>query len=147
MSRSWLTLCAVLLALVPGLRAGEAWSQLKLGMTADETRTKLGNPMLRTSGKGFETWIYDRGAEAVLYGSLIGWTSPAAANESGPAATSAPRSVDIWSTADHSAERPLTFLSLLPQPPAPPPPKRVAPASPSLRPDDAWVPLYMQRRR
>src|SRR4051812_43734805 len=79
-----------LLALASGLAsAAENWAQLKLGMTAEETLAALGRPTLRTTGRGFEIWIYDNGAEALLFGSLIGWTTPASTS-----ATT--RSRDVW---------------------------------------------------
>lgn len=58
-------------------------------MTADETLATLGAPLLRTSGNGFELWTYDRQAEVVFYGDLVGWTSPATNTEN-------PKPVDVW---------------------------------------------------
>jgi hypothetical protein len=68
------------------------WGQLKVGTTARQAVTLLGEPLSRRHGKGFETWIYDQGAEVLLYrgSAVIGWTAPASANL-------AARSSDVWS--------------------------------------------------
>lgn len=146
-------LSALLFALAAGLLHGEEnWSQLKLGMTANQAAAALGRPMQRTLGNGFEIWIYDNGAEALLFGSLIGWTTPTSA--SSPMAKPIERSRDIWSEDCSEAIYP-TFLSLLPQPTAiihattirrnaPPPPP---PPQPVQRDRDVWLPLYTLSRR
>ncbi|HEX2852606.1 MAG TPA: hypothetical protein VHO24_05155 [Opitutaceae bacterium] len=89
----------------PGSRAAEKWDQLKLGMSVEETLAALGQPLSRNTGRGFETWTYDKGGDALIYGSLIGWTAPASANV-------AVRSKDVWSENRNLPY--LTFLSLLP---------------------------------
>ena len=88
-------------------RGAENWSQLKLGMTSDETVAKLGRPMFRTSGNGFELWNYDNGSEVLLFGSLVGWTVPRTSN-------AVLRSTDIWQANSSKTYLP-TFLSLFPQ--------------------------------
>ncbi len=68
------------------------WGELKVGTSARQAVTLLGEPLARRRGKGFETWTYDQGAEVLLYrgAAVIGWTAPASANL--PA-----RSGDVWS--------------------------------------------------
>lgn len=68
------------------------WAQLKVGISARQTITLLGQPLFRRHGKGFETWTYDQGSEVLLYGgnAVVGWTAPASANLP-------ERSRDIWS--------------------------------------------------
>lgn len=68
------------------------WSRLKIGMTAGETASLLGDPIFQRRGHGFVTWTYDDGAEVLLHatGSVVGWTAPAKAVE-------AMQSADIWS--------------------------------------------------
>jgi hypothetical protein len=68
------------------------WARLKIGMTADETFSLLGEPISSRRGHGFVTWTYDDGAEVLLHatGAVVGWTAPAAAAASA-------RSADVWS--------------------------------------------------
>lgn len=128
------------LTLSPSWLIGEVdWSELTLGMTAEETITTLGPPMMRCRGRGFERWTYDDGAEVLFYGSLVGWTSPG----SGPATG---RSLDVWSENRSGPYFP-TFLALLPQressatPPAPV-------ARPAAKPGaQIWLPAHVYRRR
>lgn len=125
------------LALAPvATRGAEAWKHLKLGMTADETVAVLGVPLIRTAGNGFELWTYDNGAEALLFGSLIGWTASGSANV-------AERSFDIWRArrADSSAP---SFLGMLPRTNLGSATKRRN--GPALAPSDReWLPLYFRR--
>jgi hypothetical protein len=95
----------VLLSLLaPGfIRGAEAWTRLKLGMSADDAVAVLGEPLIRATGKGFELWIYDHDAEALFYGPLIGWTTPAGGEN--PV-----RSVDIWQPTRPGADQPVYFL-------------------------------------
>ena len=92
--------------------AAENWGNLKLGMSVEETLAALGQPLMRTSGRGFETWTYDKGGDVLIFGSLIGWTAPASARM-------AVRSKDIWS--ENRSLTYLTALSLVPRrfPPSP----------------------------
>jgi hypothetical protein len=53
------------------------WTQLRIGMSADELVSVLGDPVFRRHGRGFETWTYDQGAEVLVYGIVVGWTTPA----------------------------------------------------------------------
>lgn len=75
--------CFLLLFASTG-RAADGWTQLKRGMTADETRAALGKPLLSSEGYGFAVWIYDHGTEVVFYDRVIAWTAPHAANAGGP---------------------------------------------------------------
>ena len=130
-----------LLLLLPLLGRGEEnWSQLKLGMTAEQTFTALGSPMFRTSGTGFELWTYDNGSEVLLYGSLIGWTAPRSAHV-------AVRCSDIWQANHSEAELP-TFLTLLPPPTSKPGARRrEATRAVGGSDNDVWLPFYVTRRR
>src|SRR5690242_9682961 len=76
----------------PLAAAPKPWSRLKVGTPAQEVLTLLGDPVCARTGKGFETWIYDDGAEVLLWrtGTVIGWTEPADASLANP-------SRDIWS--------------------------------------------------
>ena len=102
-------------------RATENWGQLKLGMSVEETLAALGQPLIRTAGRGFETWTYDKGGDVLIYGSLIGWTAPVSAQL-------VVRSKDIWSENRHLPY--LTFSSLLPSRIPPSPRRSTAQASP-----------------
>ncbi|MBI5691292.1 MAG: hypothetical protein HZC55_14505 [Verrucomicrobia bacterium] len=129
------------LALAPSPAPGEEpWSNLKLGMTPEEAYLTLGFPLLRTAGKGFETWTYDDGAEVLLHGSLIGWTTP----RSLPAPA---RHVDVWRNRPKADYFP-TFLAAIPPPPPPLPATRIDPATlevPSSQ--RTFLPFYVYRRR
>jgi len=96
--------CALLLG-TNGLWAAD-WSALKIGMTPAETMGALGEPLIRTSGQGFDIWIYDNQAEAVFYGPLVGWTSPRTA-------TAQAQTVDVWQAAAPGSP---TSVQVLPRP-------------------------------
>ena len=58
--------------------AAEGWAQMKSGMNRLETAAVLGTPLFKNTGRGFELWIYDSGAEVVCYrGTVVAWTAPA----------------------------------------------------------------------
>ena len=59
------------------LSAEQSWAQLKVGMAADDALEVLGEPVSVRRGRGFETWIYDHGAEVLVYPVVVGWTAPA----------------------------------------------------------------------
>jgi hypothetical protein len=98
------------------------WAQLKIGMSAEELVDVLGEPVFRRQGRGFETWTYDHGAEVLVYGIVVGWTSPEAPGLK-------LRSQDVWTAHPKSAFIPAlqTALRKAVRPPAPP----VAPAKPA----------------
>lgn len=130
-------LLGLLLALAPvATRGADAWARLKLGMTADETTAVLGAPLIRTAGHGFELWTYDNGAEALLFGSLIGWTASGSASV-------AERSFDIWRARRADSSSP-SFLGMLPRTNVTSTTKRRngPAAAPSER---EWLPLYFRR--
>jgi hypothetical protein len=53
------------------------WTQIKAGVTPEQTTAALGQPLIRTYGRGFEVWIYDSRGEVVFGGGpALGWTSP-----------------------------------------------------------------------
>ena len=68
----------VLAILVAGsARAASPWDNLKAGMSSGDVRAQLGEPLLRSAGRGFEIWIYDARTEVVwLRGAVIAWTPP-----------------------------------------------------------------------
>lgn len=85
--------------------AAEKWSQLKIGMSADEALATLGPPLARSAGRGFQTWTYDKGGDVLIFGTVVGWTAPVSAKV-------AVRSKDVWS--ENRDGTYLTFYSLLP---------------------------------
>lgn len=55
MSRFLFLRFLLLLALVPGfIRATDSWNPLKIGMTSEQAALKLGAPLIRYTGMGFE---------------------------------------------------------------------------------------------
>jgi hypothetical protein len=103
--RGSLTGLCLLLALNQ-VRASDGWLLLKLGMTGSEVTAALGNPLICSKGRGFERWTYDNGAEVLIHGLLIGWTSPGVADVVN-------RSTDIWQAG--SADTPSAVI-ISPQP-------------------------------
>lgn len=97
-------LSLALLSIGGAARAADEWSQLRLAMTGKEVVAVLGQPLLRSSGHGFDRWVYDNGAEVLLHGTLIGWTIP------GTSAV-AERSVDIWKLRDANSRASAASLS------------------------------------
>ena len=122
---------ALMLALTSGLaRAADAWTQLKLGMTTDQALAKLGEPLLRSTGQGFEIWTYDSRGELVFYGPLVGWTSPGVGETAG-------RTVDVWQAA---SDKDANARRVLPRPvPADKPLAR------RLADSDSSLPTYRRR--
>lgn len=117
-----LRLTIVSLLLVSSLSAEPMpWSQLKIGMSADELVSVLGDPVFRRQGRGFETWTYDEGAEVLVYGIVVGWTTPGAHGLK-------IHSRDVWADHPKGAFMPTvqTALGKAVRPPA----KPVAPAKP-----------------
>ncbi len=76
-----LLIFAVLAALtsIP-VRAATAsdWTKLKTGMNSDEAVKQLGQPLMRTSARGVEIWIYDGHGEIVFDGGPLKFWSVAA---------------------------------------------------------------------
>lgn len=83
--------CLFLLLASNHVRADGGWSLLKLGMTGSDVTAVLGRPLICSKGHGFERWTYDDGAEVLLHGLLIGWTTPGLADVG-------KRSSDVWQT-------------------------------------------------
>lgn len=54
------------------------WTCLREGITVGETAEALGQPLIRTYGRGFEVWIYDSRGEVVFAGGerALGWSLP-----------------------------------------------------------------------
>jgi hypothetical protein len=51
------------------------WTKLKSGMNVAEATRQLGQPLIRTAGRGVEIWIYDGRGEAVFDGGpLKSWS-------------------------------------------------------------------------
>ena len=99
----WLLAALFVLALKP-LSGAVGWALLKVGMSTDEAMEVIGDPLMKTYGRGFELWIYDNHAEAVFYGGpLIGWTTPAKGKTKG-------RAVDVWQRKPGPPETPIFIL-------------------------------------
>jgi len=79
---------AVLCAALTRVHAAAEWDKLKAGMASDAALKELGEPLIRTYGRGFEVWIYDGKGEALFTGSLKAWTvaKPSAESLSRPIA-------------------------------------------------------------
>jgi hypothetical protein len=59
------------------------WTKLKGGMNGDEATRQLGQPLIRTTGRGVEIWIYDGCGEAVFDGGpLKSWRAATPSAES-----------------------------------------------------------------
>jgi hypothetical protein len=79
MPRFTLSLPFLLLAGLSFPSAGLAdWTCLREGITLEETAEALGQPLIRTYGRGFEVWIYDSRGEVVFAGGerALGWSLP-----------------------------------------------------------------------
>jgi hypothetical protein len=143
MSRLPCRLIALITLIFPALiRADDEWSQMKLGMTPEETVALLGQPLLSTKGRGFETWIYDHGAEILLYDTVIGWTTPGLAKVGS-------RSTDVWRA---NGARPYfpTFMAAVPRRREPAPEPRAVPQGAPQgggSTEDIWLPAYVGRAR
>lgn len=111
---SWFIKGVVVSLLAAAAAAGasprERWTQLKAGMTAEETAAAIGKPLIRTSGRGYELWIYDSCAEVLFqHGPVAAWTVPV------------PNPVSEARPIEHDFIRGVFFL--------PPPATRVRPAA------------------
>ena len=101
-SISYFTLFIILLS--GSLQGAESWGVLKVGMSSDEASEVLGEPLLKTIGRGFELWIYDNSAEAVFFGGpLVGWTAPRDFK-------AMPRIVDVWQRKPGAPNAPVYIL-------------------------------------
>lgn len=90
------------------LAGSEDWSQLHIGMSAEQALEALGLPLIKTASNGFELWIYDNHAEALFYGGpLIGWTTPSKDPIRGHA-------VDVWARKPGVPATPSFILPRLP---------------------------------
>ncbi len=99
----WYLMSFVILA-TSSLRGADGWAQLKVGMSADEATEALGLPLMKTSARGFDLWIYDNNAEALFFGGpLVGWTTPRDLK-------SVSRTVDVWQRTPGSTAPPSFIL-------------------------------------
>lgn len=76
---------ATLGLLAASLRAAPApdWTKVKVGMNSEEAVKELGEPLIRTYGRGIEVWIYDGRGEALFTGGpLKSWTAGSPTPES-----------------------------------------------------------------
>jgi hypothetical protein len=90
------------------LAGAEDWSQLHIGMSAEQAAEALGTPLIKTISNGFELWIYDNHAEALFYGGpLIGWTTPRKNSVPG-------QTVDVWARKTGVPATPSFILPRLP---------------------------------
>ena len=73
-------------------------------MSTDEAEVVLGQPLLKTSSRGFDLWIYDNNAEVLFFGGpLVGWTTPSDLKV-------AKRTVDVWQRQPGSPAYPTIVL-------------------------------------
>lgn len=72
--------CSLVAVLFPvAADAAGDWTQLKAGMTREETAAVLGSELMASRGRGFDVAIYDGRAEVLyLNGQVVAWTAPAA---------------------------------------------------------------------
>lgn len=83
--------------------AGTGWRELRMGMSAEQASAVIGEPLIRSSSRGFEVWIYDGRGEVVFYaGPVIAWTVPIPLD-----ASIRPAAHDVWFK---PARRPVTPL-------------------------------------
>ncbi|HWA27962.1 MAG TPA: hypothetical protein VG734_20085 [Lacunisphaera sp.] len=84
MPRHVACLLLLLVLIVPAMSRGAAdWKKLKTGVTATQAADLLGEPLIRTYGRGIQVWIYDgRGEIMFAGGPALGWTVPAPSAES-----------------------------------------------------------------
>lgn len=72
-----LALVVLALGVATPLSGAERWQKMKAGMTRHAMRSMLGDPLIRSSGRGFEVWVYDNRAEVVcIRGVVVAWTAP-----------------------------------------------------------------------
>lgn len=122
-------------------RGAEPWSEVRLGMSAEQAAAVLGEPLLRSGGFGFEIWTYDHCGEVVFYGPLVGWTEPAKAGRAG-------KSVDVWQARADSGEAPGFFLPRpVKVPRAAAGPTRAMPTPGPSSVEASWLPRYRPRSR
>ena len=58
---------------LPVMRAAQTpnWSQIRCGMKAADVIQAVGEPLLKTGGKVYQTWIYDRAGEILLANGVV----------------------------------------------------------------------------
>jgi hypothetical protein len=60
----------------PGASGAVSWERLEAGQSPAEVRAFLGEPLMRSAGRGFEVWIYDQQREVVwMRGVVVAWTA------------------------------------------------------------------------
>ena len=81
--------CSLVAVLFPvAADAAGDWSQLKAGMTREETAAVLGTELMASRGRGFDVAIYDGRAEVLyLNGQVVAWTAPVASDAPLPPAS------------------------------------------------------------
>ena len=80
LSKSLAVLAAFALG-VASASGAEGWSVLRSGMNRADTTHALGDPLLKSSARGFEVWLYDGGAEVLCFmGVVVAWTAPNGVN-------------------------------------------------------------------
>ena len=63
---------AAVILMQSSMHAG--WHDLKPGFDAEKTITAIGEPLLISRSRGYETWTYDRGGYAAFEGGrLVYW--------------------------------------------------------------------------
>ena len=83
MRRSTALLFLLALPALPAAAGPLAWNGLRPGMSAEEAVAALGEPLIRTSARGLEVWIYDSCGEVVFSGGPVkDWSLPVPNEES-----------------------------------------------------------------
>ncbi len=73
--RWWAGAVAALMS-VEKVGASIAWERVEAGLSHAEVRGILGEPLMRSAGRGFEVWIYDAQREVVwMRGVVVAWTA------------------------------------------------------------------------
>ena len=68
---------ALLLAVQSAGADPAGWGRLHPGLDEAAVLAALGPPLVRTAGRGFTTFVYDRGGEVLLRrGVVVAWTKP-----------------------------------------------------------------------
>lgn len=72
----WLAGMMAALVGAAGMSASMSWERLEAGLSHTEVRGLIGEPLMRSAGRGFEVWIYDAQREVVwIRGVVVAWTA------------------------------------------------------------------------
>ncbi len=72
----WWAGAVAALMMAAKMTASVAWERVEAGLSHAEVRRILGEPLMRSTGRGFEVWIYDAQREVVwMRGVVVAWTA------------------------------------------------------------------------